>query len=242
MKMIKDNEAAEQKLKNNIDENNLRYKLALSKSRLESDNKILENKNFLSQTLHDKLGHNINGSLYQLEASKILMDTNPDKAKNIIQNVIDALRIGMDEIRAILRDEKPDKKRTALLQLNSLCNDCKDKYNIDAELIIENDLSKISEPIWDIILDNSFEGITNALKYSHCTKIKIQITVLNKIVRCFIEDNGIGCTCLVDGMGLEGMRKRIRAINGFLDFDTINGFKINMLLPLEGENRLMKEE
>ena len=40
-----------------------------TESRLLAENRILEERAALSQTLHDKLGHNINGSIYQLEAA-----------------------------------------------------------------------------------------------------------------------------------------------------------------------------
>ena len=33
------------------------------------------------------------------------------------------------------------------------------------------------------------------------------------------------------GMGIAGMRRRIREVNGILDFETETGFKINMLFP-----------
>lgn len=52
---------------------------------------------------HDKLGHNINGSVYQLEAIKVLMEKGPETSRKMIQAVIDQLRSGMDEIRGILK-------------------------------------------------------------------------------------------------------------------------------------------
>ena len=35
-----------------------------------------------------------------------------------------------------------------------------------------------------------------------------------------------------DGMGIAGMRRRVRSVNGIPDFETELGFTINMLLPL----------
>ena len=55
---------------------------------------------------------------------------------------------------------------------------------------------------------------------------------MNKMVRCSISDNGVGCKEIADGMGLAGMRRRMRDINGILDFESEVGFIINMLLPL----------
>ncbi len=56
----------------------------------------------------------------------------------------------MDEIRIILRREKPDKKRMAYLQLLQLCEECKEKYNILVEVKMEGENDHIPELFWDI--------------------------------------------------------------------------------------------
>lgn len=226
-------QVSENKLKNNLDLMDSQYKKELRDNHMTFENQILEEKNRLSQALHDKLGHSINGSVYQLEAAKALLDKEPEHSKTILQSVIDNLRQSMDEIRAILRKEQPSKSRMALLQLQSLLDDCNHKYNIEASLVFSGDQSKIPEKIWDTILDNSIEAVSNALKYADCTKLTITIMVLNKLIRCNITDNGRGCNSFHDGMGVQGMRKRVRQINGILDITTDKGFSINMLLPYE---------
>ena len=203
----------------------------MKKNLLMSENKILEDRAALSQTLHDKLGHNINGSIYQLEAIKVIMDKDPEKASGMTQAVINQLRTGMDEIRAILRKERPEKKQMALLQLYELCEDCNNK-GVEAELSNEGDLSRVPDRMWEVILDNTFEAVTNSMKYSKCSQINISIMVMNKMVRCVVTDNGIGCRKIVDGMGISGMRQRVRTAGGSIDFETEVGFKVSMLLPL----------
>ena len=177
------------------------------------------------------------------------MDKEPEKAKAMMQAVIDQLRTGMDEIRAILRKERPEKKKLALLQLHELCADCINK-GVQADFISEGDMSRIPDELWEVILDNIFEAVTNSLKYSGCSRIEISITVLNKMIRCTVTDDGAGCDKIVDGMGLSGMRKRVREAGGTIDFDATDinsldidavgrgaehGFKVSMLLPLNQE-------
>lgn len=182
--------------------------------------------------MHDKLGHNINGSVYQLEAVKVLMEKEPEASKKMVQAVINQLRNGMDEIRVILRKERPKKYKLALLQLEKLCEDCKEK-GVEAELITEGEMKNVPEKYLEVVLDNAYEAVSNSMKYANCSKIKIHVHVLNKMIRCSVSDNGIGCKEIIDGMGISGMRKRMREINGILDFETEAGFTINMLLPLQ---------
>lgn len=227
----KENTIAEQMLKHNINYREHEMQEEVRKNILIAENRLLEERAELSQTLHDKLGHNINGSVYQLEAVKVLMGKEPEQSRKMVQSVIDQLRGGMDEIRAILRKERPKKYRLAVLQLEKLCEDCRAK-GVEAELITEGDLKDIPEKHLEVILDNAYEAVSNAMKYAKCTKIEINVYVLNQMIRCSISDNGVGCVDVVDGMGISGMRKRMREINGILDFETEAGFTINMLLPL----------
>lgn len=202
------------------------------KTLLMAENRILTERAELSQTLHDRLGHSINGSIYQLEAGKLLLEKDPEKARGMIQAVIDQLRTGMDEIRAILRKERPEKNKMALIHLQKLCADCKAK-GMEAELQTEGDLSVIPDDLWEIILDNCYEAVSNSMKYSKAKKIELRIMVMNQMVRCVVSDNGIGCSRIIDGMGISGMRQRIRAAGGTISFESEAGFLVNMLLPLK---------
>lgn len=230
-KQAKEDTITEQKLKHNMSRREHEMQEEVRKSFLMAENQMLEERAELSQTLHDKLGHNINGSVYQLEAVKVLMEKEPETSKKMVQAVIDQLRSGMDEIRLILRNERPKKYKLAVLQLEKLCEECRVK-GVEAELVTEGELKDIPEKYLEVILDNAYEGVSNSMKYAKCSRIKISIHVLNQMIRCSISDNGIGCKEIIDGMGISGMRKRIREINGILDFETEAGFTINMLLPL----------
>ncbi len=227
---VEDN-LSEQLLKKKIYKKEHEMQEEMRKGLLQAENQLLEERTQLSQTLHDKLGHNINGSVYQLEAIKVIMDKEPETSKRMIQGVIDQLRTGMDEIRAILRKERPKKYRLATIQLEKLCEDCVSK-GVDAKLVTDGDLSKVPDKYLEIVLDNAYEAVSNAMKYARCTKIEIKIHVLNQMIRCSISDNGIGCKEIEDGMGISGMRRRVREVNGVLNFETEAGFTINMLLPI----------
>ena len=230
-KQTKEDTVAEQELKHSMYQREHEMQEEVRRSLLMAENQMLEERAELSQTLHDKLGHNINGSVYQLEAVKVLMEKEPETSKKMIQAVIDQLRGGMDEIRVILRKERPKKYKLAILQLEKLCEDCRLK-GVEAELVTEGELKEIPERYLEVILDNAYEAVSNSLKYAKCSKIKISVHVLNRVVRCSISDNGAGCSEVIDGMGISGMRKRVREVNGILDFETEAGFAINMLLPL----------
>lgn len=230
-KQTKEDIIAEQELKHSMNRREHEMQEKVRKSLLMAENQMLEERTELSQTLHDKLGHSINGSVYQLEAVKVLMEKEPETSKKMIQTVINQLRGEMDEIRIILRRKRPEKYKLAISQMENLCEDCRLK-GVEAELVMEGDWKKIPERYLEVILDNAYEAVSNSMKYAECSRIKISIHVLNQMIRCSISDNGVGCKEVIDGMGISGMRKRVREVNGILDFETEVGFTINMLLPL----------
>ncbi len=225
-------EQEEFKLKDSISDKDMRFKKKLEQNSLYYKNQMLTERARIYQALHDKLGHSINGSVYQLEASKVLLTNKPEESSRIIQAVIDTLRESMDEIRFILRKEKPDRKKAALLQLHGLCEECREKYGIQATLRLEGEDKEIPDQIWEVILDNAIEAVSNALKYAECSRLVIELMVMNKIVRCSIYNNGTSCETIVVGMGIQGMKDRARKINGLIDIDGQNGFRINMIFPL----------
>ena len=230
-KTARDNLMEESRLKSDIEHSKVKHKDELNKSRLQHENELLEEKGRISQALHDKLGYSINGSLYKLEAAKVLIDKEPERSGAILQEVIDNLRGSMDEIRVIIRNERPDKKRMALKSLYALLAECEDGYGIKTSLNISGDRD-IPENIWEIILDNSFEAVTNALKYSGCDEISIDINILEEVVRATIKDNGKGAYNIEEGMGIQGMKARVRKVKGYIDIDSVGGFTINMILPI----------
>ena len=231
-KQMLEDTITEQNLKRDMQQKEYAAKMEQRRSMIMAENQVLEHRASLSQTLHDKLGHNINGSVYQLEAAKVLMEKDPEKSEAMIQAVIDQLRGGMDEIRGILRKERPEKRQLTMLQLYKLCEDCNSK-GVQTELTTEGETSSIPDKIWEVILDNAFEAVSNAMKYSKCSRIDIQLVVMAQRVRVSIADDGIGCSEIKDGMGISGMRQRVRECNGTISFESLAGFTVTMLLPLK---------
>lgn len=223
---------SEANLKESIYRQNVVHKMNENKKRLEYENKILEERNILSQNLHDKLGHSINGSIFQLEAAKLLINKDKDKTNEIMQAVIDTLRTSLDEIRAILRKKKPMQSELSFMKIWKLCNEMDNKYNINTEFICSGEKDKVKSFVWDVILSNATEACSNALKYADCKNMVIKVDVLNKMVRCSISNDGRGCVSVKKGMGLRGMEERLNDIGGIMSIDAEYGFSINMIIPI----------
>lgn len=192
----------------------------------------LEERNKLSQKMHDKIGHTISGSLMMLESAIIVMDKDKEKGTEIIKSVISVLRNGMEDIRKTLRSIKPVKEELGINRIKLLANEFENNKNIKVNLFYYGDLEYISYDEWNVIYDNITEALTNSVKYSDARNIKITIDILEKLVKVEIKDDGKGNENFAKGMGITGMEERTSKANGKLIIDGSNGFSVIMLLPL----------
>lgn len=191
----------------------------------------LEERNSISQQIHDKVGHTIAGSLMQLEAAKLMVSKDSDKAEKILENVIAILRGGLEEIRITLRAIKPKQDQMGINRLKLIIK----RFEIGSLKIYfscNGDSEKVTVSIWNIIEQNVKEALTNVSKYSHGTEVDISIEVLNKLIKVQVKDNGEGCEIVKKGLGILGMEERMNKVNGQLLVNGTDGFSIIMLFPL----------
>lgn len=195
---------------------------------------ILEERNNISQKIHDDLGHTLSSSIFQLEAASLLLDKDVEKAKTLVRSSIERLRYGMDNIRKTLKEIKPEKEQIGISRIKLLIEKMRRTSNVEVFFLYDNCIDKISFIHWKIIYDNITESLTNSLKHSKGDKIKINLSVINnKFIKLEIKDNGIGVKKINKDMGIRGMEERCGSIGGKLIVDGSDGFSVISLLPIE---------
>jgi len=190
----------------------------------------IEERNNISQKLHDKIGHTLVGSIMQLEALKIIIKSDEEKGFIILDNIIENLREGMDDIRHTLKKIKPNVEELNINNLKVMMDDFSKKSNIKTELKLEGDLNEINLIYWKNILECMSEIFTNGIKYCNGDSINIHISVFNKIIRVHIKDNGNYQGEIKKGMGLLGIEERIVNLGGDVYFNNEDGFSNLIIL------------
>lgn len=191
-----------------------------------------EERNKIAQEIHDSIGHTISGSLMQLEAIKFIMNKDINKAEEMLQNTIDVLREGMESIRSTLRNIKPPPEQLGVNRLKLILDEFEINSKIKANLFYEGNLNKISYEQWSLVNNNVKEALTNTMKYSKASQVKVKIEILNKLIKVEIKDDGVGSLRIVKGLGIKGMEERCSSLDGKLIVDGSRGFSIIMLLPI----------
>lgn len=227
-----------------INEDNLRTKVYELYDKLDKNSSYekqiryttkLEERNKIAQGLHDKLGHTVSASIMQLEAAKLLMERDIKSSKTMIQNSIDALRTGMENIRAVLKSIKPSSEEIGINNIRLMLDDFSIKSRINSRLVHTGNIDYITYFQWNIMYDNLKESLTNVIKYSNASSLFVRIDVLNKFIKMEVKDNGIGSFEIKKGLGIIGMEERTENVGGKIIIDGTRGFSVITLLPIGGE-------
>jgi signal transduction histidine kinase len=86
------------------------------------------------------------------------------------------------------------------------------------------------------------EALTNAARHSKASRVWIRVGRKNRIVRCSIEDDGVGFDVRAvqsdgkrRGLGLIGMQERLNGIGGTLSIESARGRGTRLLIQLPAE-------
>lgn len=189
----------------------------------------MEERNRISQNIHDTIGHTLAGSLMQLQALKIMVTE--EGQKDILNRVINELKNGMEETRKVLKKIKPDNNENGLNVLKKMCVKLEDN---DLEILLKyNCHEDIPTYYWNIINTNIKEAFTNLLKYSQASKVNVTFEEMNKFIKIEVKDNGKGCENIKKGMGIRGIEERVEMIGGKLITHGDFGFSIIQIIPKE---------
>ncbi|WP_297632391.1 histidine kinase [uncultured Clostridium sp.] len=193
----------------------------------------LEERNRIGREMHDKIGHVLAGSIMRLEASKIILNSDKEKGVSMMDESIENLREGMNDIREIIHKITPKRDE---IGINRIKNELNEKFVNSGVKISFNtlgDLDKISFNKWIIFERIVMELSTNTLKYAECKNVVLSFEVLNKIIRFSFKDDGIGNMNLKKGFGLSKIEEEVMNNNGIMTINSLNGFQVIITLKIE---------
>ncbi len=197
---------------------------------------IYKTRNFIGRELHDILGHSIVLTLSILEVAKLSLEKDPKMAKEKLIQAITILKDAKNQTDYALLyafNESISPMNPLITALETVVmNTRKIGQNIDF-IIQGNATSTLSKAIDDAVIRLCQEAITNAIKHGKAEKIDIILRFHNAQLEIHIIDNGIGCSEIIHGYGLSGMKARIvTMLNGSLDYGSLDkGFIIKATIP-----------
>lgn len=198
---------------------------------------LTEERNRLSDDLHDSLGNCINTISSNLEYA-LKNINNTAEIKDCIEISYEKSTSAFLHLRRIVEELKPiDIEDNGLLwALNSLFYKLRIKginiefshYYVDDEQISRK---KHGETIYYICQ----EAINNAIIHGRADQIMITLTQTECDIKLYITDDGLGCDQIVKSKGLNSMESRIKALGGTIEFGSPSegGFNLRAAIPLD---------
>jgi signal transduction histidine kinase len=223
------------KLNLNLKESN---KLLLEKNELTKKLAKYQERNRLAHEIHDSLGHNLTGLVMNLEICEKLSELKSNKLNNQIKKAKDLAKENLVEVRRSIKALKPPsvEKLPLISAIEELCSESENKFNINIARIFEGETINTNSEFNMIIYRLIQESITNSIKHGKSTKVDITISYKKEKLLIFIKDNGEGTKLLKYGNGLTNITEKIKNLNGKISFYTLEGFIINIRIPLKGED------
>src|SRR5947209_4861235 len=193
-------------------------------------------RNRLAREIHDDLGHYLTIINVQLEAARAMLDVDPMRARNALEQAQKLARDGLGEIRgsvAALR-ALPTENRSLPEALADLVRESQ-AAGVPTTLLVPGALPPLSSPVKFALYRIAQEGLTNVRKYAHATHVDLILDgTEGHMVRLRIQDNGVGALDTTDGFGMLGVRARVKVLGGQLRTASspAEGFLLEVELPL----------
>lgn len=198
----------------------------------EREHLVLNERNRISQELHDSLGHSLMALSMNVKYIKAIKDREKinheiNELESLISKSIQSLRETVYNLRKLDENFSLHNEITSIISKFNKLNIIKITLNYD------NNIEKSSIAIKNILISTIKESITNSLKHGNSTKIFISIKLIRNTIKLIIKDNGDGCSCIIKSEGLAGIENRFKTFNGTINFITSpnKGFTITASIP-----------
>jgi signal transduction histidine kinase len=110
------------------------------------------------------------------------------------------------------------------------------RYNVPVDLAVEGDLERLPDPQRTCVYRVVQEALTNCAKHSAATEIQVQVVRGRTRLDVSVRDNGVGMdpASTHKGLGLTGIKERVKDINGSTSIQTRpgEGTIVHITLPV----------
>jgi signal transduction histidine kinase len=195
----------------------------------------IKERNRVAMDVHDTIGHTMTLLLKLLEVCKITCRKDPLKTEQELFNAINITREGLKDIRRSISGLMPE--RLVVNDLTSALERLAANFassGVAIDLMVEGNPSLPAPAYSDVIYHTCQEALTNALRHGKAKTVTVILKFSHDKIKIYIVDDGCGCKEVKKGIGLKGMEKRIKGLNGDFRYysDGETGFNIQVEIPL----------
>jgi two-component system, NarL family, sensor histidine kinase UhpB len=183
--------------------------------------------------LHDQIGQNLTAVL--LELKRLRGRVEPEYA-DTLADAQELARESLEELRRISYELRPAALDDLGLAsaLESLATSVARRAEIEVALEVAPDLPPLSQDVELAVYRIAQEALTNAVRHSACTRVRVRVSGEDGAVYLRVADDGDGLGALPrSGGGVRGMRERALMIGGrlVLGVSDQSGVEVELCIP-----------
>jgi signal transduction histidine kinase len=219
------------------------YAGARRRERQESDRRLMrrdavhDERNRIARELHDLIGHTMSVMLVRTGAARMVLDRDPDKAREILAGVEQTGREALDELDRVLGVLRRDDDTDLLPGLAELPRLVERTREAGVAVTVRVDPP---QPHLPGSIDLSAyrivqEGLTNAFRHGRASSAAVLVRCDGRRVEVEVTDDGAGPPpSYQPGRGLLGIAERAAVFGGTVEHGRADGggFRIRAVLPL----------
>jgi two-component system sensor histidine kinase DesK len=199
-------------------------KLRIANDELEHLAKVAERER-IARDLHDVLGHTLSLITLKSELARKLVDRDPERAKQEMQDVENTSRAALADVREAIRGYRTEGIFAELARARAALETAGVAVECDTDQVL---LSPAQESVLSLALR---EAVTNVVRHADASRCNVSLKRNEALCTLEIADDGCGANG-PEGNGLRGMRERLEALGGSLRLLTSEGTRLIIDLPL----------
>jgi signal transduction histidine kinase len=201
------------------------------------DRAMLQERNRIAREIHDSLGHSLTAQNIQLANVLLYLRSNLDRAESFLAEAKKLSSHALQDVRHSVATLRADPLRGKSLKI-AIAELVKDlQYRTEISFDYQSDIpdllsNKITSTVYRIVQ----EALTNMIKHSEATEVKISLQLVVNCLEVQVQDNGTGFDPQENttGFGIQGMRERTTALGGKFKLVSFprKGCQIIVMIPM----------
>ncbi len=193
----------------------------------------------LARDIHDTLAQHFTSIVMHLSAAKY---SNPESVQSEVQQAEDAAREGLDEIRRIVWDMRPEQieKASFVEAVEELAARWSAENSVLVKMKVTGTPRSLPASAETALLRISQEAMHNITKHAQAKNVNITFSFMEDVFVMDIADDGLGfdLSKASNGFGLKTMRDRIEELSGIFTIESEQGrgTAIAVSLPIMENN------
>lgn len=196
---------------------------------------ILRERNRISREIHDNVGHALSTIIIQLGAIEKICKSDGETASIMAKNLGDFAKESMERVRGAVRAMKPREfeEYEGIIAVSEMIKNFQKLTGVEVKLRVSDNVWKLNSDQTMVIYRIIQEFLSNSVRHGKSTEVKIFLNFLETHLRIHLKDNGVGCSKVIPGIGLQSIKERVATWGGNIEYFTKEGQGFELVVTMD---------